>query len=216
MGLFPRKTPRAELPSAVVNALELAKGERVLAFAVDDHTGAHVVATTFALVVVTSVARESAVRTSSARTADAETSDTETSDTETSDTETSDTRTSSVERTIRRRWLSVDAGVWQPDTATLTVTWADGKRGVQWSLGDQQTMLPETMRERVQTSVVLSTRLTLGDRRSGRVAIRQDFATRELVEQTILGRYTRADDPEVQAHVKAALAHLRDQVGLPA
>jgi hypothetical protein len=78
----------------------------------------------------------------------------------------------------------------------------------------QTTLLPETVRERVQASVVLSVRLTLGERRSGRVAIRQDFATGELIPQTILGRFTRPDDPEVQAHVQAALAHLRDQVGL--
>ena len=121
-----------------------------------------------------------------------------------------------AERVFRRRWLAVDAGSWEPETATLTVTWADGGRGAQWSFRDQPTRLPETLRERVQASVVIARRLNLGDRRNGRVAIRQDFETRELVPQTILGRYTRADDPEVAAHVEAALAHLRDQVGLPA
>ncbi|HEY8654687.1 MAG TPA: hypothetical protein VIL87_16590 [Dermatophilaceae bacterium] len=176
MGRLTRRAPRPDLPPAIEKALELAKGERVLAFAVDDNTGGYVVATTYALAVFTS----------------------------------------SVERILRRRWLSVDAGAWEPVTATLTVTWADGRRAGQWSFRDQQTLLPETVRERVQASVVLSTRLNLGDRRTGRVAIRQDFATRELIPQTILGRYARADDPEVQAHVQAALAHLRDQVGLPA
>ena len=176
MGRLTRRVPRPDLPPAIEKALELAKGERVLAFAVDDNTGGYVVATTFALAVFTS----------------------------------------SVERILRRRWLSVDAGAWEPVTATLTVTWADGRRAGQWSFRDQQTLLPETVRERVQASVVLSTRLNLGDRRTGRVAIRQDFATRELIPQTILGRYARADDPEVHAHVQAALAHLRDQVGLPA
>jgi len=175
MGLFTR-TFRAELPPVVAKALELAKGERVLAFAVDDFTADHVVATTYALAVVTQAA----------------------------------------ERTVRRRWLSVDSGVWEPETATLMVTWADGRIAGQWSMRGQTTLLPETVRERVQASVVLSLRLTLGDRRSGRVAIRQDFATGELIPQTILGRFTRPDDPEVQAHVQAALAHLRDQVGLPA
>ena len=121
-----------------------------------------------------------------------------------------------AERVFRRRWLAVDAGSWEPETATLTVTWADGGRGAQWSFRDQPTRLPETLRERVQASVVIARRLNLRDRRNGRVAIRQDFETRELVPQTILGRYTRADDPEVAAHVEAALAHLRDQVGLPA
>lgn len=176
MAFFTRKSPRVELPAAIAKTLELAKGERVLAFAIDDNSGAHVVATTYALAVVTPAA----------------------------------------ERIVRRRWLSVDAGAWEPETATLTVTWADGRRAGQWSFRDQNTLLPETVRERVQASVVLSTRLNLGDRRQGRVAIRQDFATRELVAQTILGRYARSDDPEVQAHVQAALAHLRDQVGLPA
>jgi len=185
MGLFTRKASQPELDPAIAKALELAKGERVLAFAVDDHTGAHVVATTFALAVVTSTPVASIPVTSTA------------------------------ERTVRRRWLSVDAGAWEPETATLTVTWADGRRAGQWSFRDQTTLLPETLRERVQASVVLTTGLTLGDRRSGRVAIRQDFASRELIAQTILGRYTHADDPEVQAHVQAALAHLRDQVGLP-
>lgn len=176
MGLFNRKTSRAELPPVVVKALVLAKGERVLAFAVDDFTADHVVATTYALAVVTRAG----------------------------------------ERTVRRRWLSVAAGVWEPESATLMVTWADGGLAGQWSMCDQTTLLPEAVRERVQASVVLSVRLTLGERRSGRVAIRQDFATGELIPQTILGRFTRPDDPEVQAHVQAALAHLRDQVGLPA
>jgi len=191
MGLLNRRAPRAELPAAVAAALELARGERVLAFGVDDNTGAHLVATTFGLAVVTSEIV-----------------------TPTGVTPTAPIPTAAL--TLRRRWLSVDAGAWEPETATLTVTWAEGGRGAQWSFRDQQTRLPETLRERVQASVVLATRLTLGDRRNGRVAIRQDFATRELIEQTILGRYTRADDPEVQAHVQAALAHLRDQVGLPA
>lgn len=175
MGPFKRRTPRAQLPTVIAAALDLAKGERVLAFGIDDRSGGYVVGTTHALVVVAPTA----------------------------------------ERTLRRRWLSVDAAAWEPEMETLAITWADGGRGVQWSFRDQLTRLPETVRERVQASVVLATRLTLGDRRTGRVAIRQDFATRELSSQAILGPYTRADDPEVQAHVEAALAHLRDQVGLP-
>jgi len=176
MGIFKRRAARPDLPAAIAAALDLAKGERILAYGIDDHTGGYVVTTTHALAVVAS----------------------------------------NAQRILRRRWLSVDAAAWEPETATLTVTWADRRRGGQWSFRDQVTLLPETLRERVQASVVLSTRLTLGDRRTGRVAIRQDFATRELIAQTILGPYARADDPEVQAHVQAALAHLRDQVGLPA
>jgi hypothetical protein len=175
MRLFRKAPSRSAPPAAVKAALQLAKGERILAFGVDDNTGSYVVATTFGFALVTATAQPA----------------------------------------IRRRWLAVDAGAWEPETATLTVTWADGGRGGQWSFRDQETLLPEALRERVQASVVLATRLELSDRRTGRVAIRQDFETGDLVPQTILGRNTRADDAEVQAHVKAALAHLRDQVGLP-
>jgi hypothetical protein len=175
MQLFKKAPSRTAPPAAIKGALKLSKGERILAFAIDDHTGSYVVATNFGFALVTATGQSA----------------------------------------IRRRWLAVDAGAWEPETATLTVTWADGARGGQWSFRDQETLLPETLRERVQASVVLSTRLALTDRRNGRVAIRQDFATGDLVPQTILGRNTRADDVEVQAHVKAALAHLRDQVGLP-
>ena len=214
MGLFSRRAPRPELPPAVVAALALAKGERVLAFGLDDNTGRYVVATTYALAVVnqpgaTPTTPASAVSRPVTPEVTAPVIGTPVVGAQ------AGTRPT-AERTLRRRWLSVDAGAWEPDTATLTVTWAEGGRGAQWSFKDQQTRLPECLRERVQASVVIATRLTLGDRRSGRVAIRQDFATRELIPQTILGRYTRADDPEVQAHVQAALAHLRDQVGLPA
>ena len=210
MGLFNRRAPRAELPPAVVAALALAKGERVLAFGVDDNTSRYVVATTHALAVVT---QPGATPTSAPT---AVTPEVTTPSVVTPSAVTPAAAQPTAERTLRRRWMSVDAGAWEPDTATLTVTWADGGRGAQWSFKDQETRLPECLRERVQASVVIATRLTLGDRRNGRVAIRQDFATRELIPQTILGRYTRADDPEVQAHVQAALAHLRDQVGLPA
>lgn len=196
MRVFTRRTPRPELPAAIARTIELGKGERVLAFAVDDNTGAHVIATTYALAVFASAGGALVAEASSAGASGA--------------------TTSGVERILRRRWLSVDAAAWEPETATLTVTWVDGRRAGQWSFTGQETLLPELVRERVQASVVLSTRLNLGDRRTGRVAIRQDFATRELIPQTILGRYARADDPEVQGHVQAALAHLRDQVGLPA
>jgi hypothetical protein len=179
MGLLNRRPSRPQLPGAVTAALDLAKGERVLAFGIDDNTGGYVVATTFAVAVVTSTAS-----------------------------------TSTPERVLRRPWLFVDAGAWEPETGTLTVSWTDVRRAAQWSFRDQLTRLPEALRERVQASVVIATRLNLGDRRAGRVAIRQDFETRELIPQTILGRYARSDDPEVQAHIEAALAHLKDQVGL--
>ena len=72
----------------------------------------------------------------------------------------------------------------------------------------------QTLRERVQASVVLTEELSLSGRRTGRAVIRQDLRTGDLVEQVVLGRGVRADE-EVSAASARALAWLREQVGLP-
>lgn len=118
---------------------------------------------------------------------------------------------------MERAWLEVDAGAWDPDTATLSVTWVGGGRGQQWQLRSRTGpgRVPEAFRERVSASVVLARHLDLGERRSARVVIRKALDSRELVEQVLLGRHTRPDDPEVAAEVGRARAEVRDQVGLP-
>ena len=117
------------------------------------------------------------------------------------------------QRQLSRSWHEVDAGAWSSELGQLTVTWVDGSRPSQWTLGDA-TLVPETVRERVQASVVIGQRVELGPRRNARVAIRQNLATGDLVEQVVLGRGVRPDDDEVAALTAAALAELREQVGL--
>ena len=116
-------------------------------------------------------------------------------------------------RVVARPWHEVDAGSWSAELQQLTVTWVDGSRPAQWALGDTS-LLPETLRERVQASVVLAQRIELGPRRSARAVIRQDLATGELVEQVVLGRGVRADDPDLALAAQEALDYLREQVGL--
>jgi hypothetical protein len=115
--------------------------------------------------------------------------------------------------TLARAWHLVDGGSWSADLFQLTVTWVDGSRPTQWVFREP-TMLPETLRERVQASVVLAEQVDLGGRRSARAVIRQDLATGELVQQVILGRGVRPQDPGVEEATAAALADLREQVGL--
>ena len=115
-------------------------------------------------------------------------------------------------RTLARPWHEVDGGTWSAELTQLTVTWVDGSRPSQWVLG-ATSLLPETLRERVQASVVLAQRVELGPRRSAKVVVRQDLATGDLVEQVVLGRGVRADDAEMAAQTEAALAYLREQVG---
>lgn len=116
---------------------------------------------------------------------------------------------------LRRPWSDVDAGSWQPDTWTLSVTWVDGGRANQWSFRDQTGMVAETFHERVQASVVRSEPLGLkGPTGSGRVVVRRDLATGELFLQTVLGRRADPGNPAVQAAIERVGAGLRDDVGL--
>lgn len=110
---------------------------------------------------------------------------------------------------LARPWHDVDAGTWSHELSQLTVTWVDGARPAQWLLGDSS-LVPETLRERVQASVVIAQRVELGNRRRARVVIRQDLATGDLLEQVVLGRGATLPDPAIDA----ALAELREQVGL--
>jgi hypothetical protein len=115
-------------------------------------------------------------------------------------------------RTLSRPWHEVDGGTWSPELTQLTVTWVDGSRPSQWVLG-ATSLLPETLRERVQASVVLAQRIELGPRRWAKAVLRQDLGSGDLVEQVVLGRGVRADDAEMTARTDAALAYLREQVG---
>ncbi|KNX37421.1 hypothetical protein [Luteipulveratus halotolerans] len=168
-----RRTPR--LSDEATAALDLARGERVIAFAVDDNTGASVVATTWHLAAV-----------SSAHTL-----------------------------LLRRPWHEVGAGQWSADTWTLSVTWTDRTQATQWTFAQQDLRLMQAFRERVEATVVVTEPLGLtGARRSGRVVLRKDLATQELFVQTVLGRGTPADDPDVQAAAQRVGARLKEQVGL--
>lgn len=113
-----------------------------------------------------------------------------------------------------RPWHRVDGASWSREASRLVVTWVDGSRPVQWGFDDADRLLT-VVRERVQASAVLTHTLDLGDRRSGRVAIRRNLATGELLDQVVLGRFARPDDPEVAEQVWRVRAYLREQVGMP-
>ena len=72
----------------------------------------------------------------------------------------------------------------------------------------------QTLRERVQASVVLGEELSLSGRRTGRAVIRQDLRTGDLWSRSSSGVGFAADE-EVSAASARALAWLREQVGLP-
>lgn len=114
---------------------------------------------------------------------------------------------------LSRPWHLVDAGLWSGEDGSLGVTWVDGERPIRFVLTEPG-LLPETVRERVQASVIISETLDLGTRRTARVVVREELATGALVSQALLGPGVRSGDPGVAEQVREALARLREQVGL--
>lgn len=122
-------------------------------------------------------------------------------------------RLETPEQVPGRSWHLVDSGVWDPSISVLTVTWVDHSPVVRVRLTEPNG-LPETLRERVQASVILSEDVDLGRDRSARVVIRRDLASGELLSQTLLGPGVTARDPGTLVQTEQALARLREQVGL--
>ena len=172
MALFERRR-RQPLPANVREAVPLDGGERVLAWARDDATGDHVVATTHHLVVV---GADGSVA-------------------------------------WRRPWHEAESGTWQSESQLLTVTWVDHRNPARWRVAEPS-LLQQTLRERIQASVVLTDEFRTASRRTVRVVIRQDLATGALVEQTIAGKGADLGDPRVAAEASQRLARLRSEVGL--
>ena len=171
MGLFDRRR-RSPLPDAARAAVPLDAGERVLAWARDDETGSHIVATTHHLVLV---AGDDVLG-------------------------------------WRRPWHEVEAGTWQGESSLLTVTWVDQGTPSQW-LVTEPSMIQQTLRERVQASVVLADEFRTAGRRTVRVVLRQELGTGAIVEQVIAGKGARVDDPAVAAEAARHLARLRSEIG---
>lgn len=113
---------------------------------------------------------------------------------------------------LSRPWHLVDAGTYA-EGGVLRVTWVDGEPPVRVVLTEPGE-LPETLRERVQATVVLAETIDIGQRRSAKVVVRRDLATNALLSQAVLGRGVRSDDPGVAEQVRAGLARVREQVGL--
>jgi hypothetical protein len=114
---------------------------------------------------------------------------------------------------LSRPWHLVDAGLWSGDDGSLRVTWVDGQRPARFVLSEPGSV-PETLRERVQASVVIVEAVELGNRRTARVVVRKDLATGALLSQALLGPGVRSTDPGVSEQVREGLARVREQVGL--
>jgi antitoxin component of MazEF toxin-antitoxin module len=117
-------------------------------------------------------------------------------------------------RRLALAWHEVDSAVWEPEAGRLDVQLVAGDLVVLALSGDSRTLLPEVVRERVQSSVVLTHRVEVTGRRGVRVVVRR--APQGLVTQAIPDRGVRLDDPDVAAAVAAARTDVAREVGLDA
>lgn len=118
---------------------------------------------------------------------------------------------------LERPWHEVDTGRWDPDAWVLSVSFVDALATRQWTFkrctGPGQ--VPLVLRERTQASVVLMQEVTLGSGRRARVCLREDLATRELLDQVILARGASPTDTALAAEIEQVRRRLRAEVGAP-
>lgn len=118
---------------------------------------------------------------------------------------------------LDRPWHEVDTGAWDPESATLSLSWVGGTNALQWRMQTRTGpgRIPEVFRERVSASVVAVREVKLGSRRNARVSIRAVLGTGELVDQVIFGRGAQAPDGPLAAEVEQVRQQARVDVGLP-
>jgi hypothetical protein len=114
---------------------------------------------------------------------------------------------------IARDWLDVDHAAWDQESAMLAVWWVGSRQTTPLEIVDDEGRLPEVVRERVQSSVVLSTEVALPGGRTGKVALRRGPDGR-LVTQNVLPPGVKVDAPGVAQRLDRAAAELRSEAGL--
>jgi hypothetical protein len=113
---------------------------------------------------------------------------------------------------IIRSWVDVDHAVWEQDSRMLVIWWVNSRQTTPLEIQDDVGRLPEVVRERVQSSVVLTASVPLAGGRAARVALRRD-ADGELSAQSLVPPGVRPEAPDVAPRLAAAVAALWDEAG---
>ena len=113
---------------------------------------------------------------------------------------------------IMRPWVDVDHAVWEQESRMLVIWWVDSRVTTPLEIQDDVGRLPEVVRERVQSSVVLTMSVPLPGGRAARAALRR---TRDgsLIGQTLVPPGVKADAPDVAPVLASALAALWSEAG---
>lgn len=111
-------------------------------------------------------------------------------------------------------WHLVDSGGWgRDDSDELRVSWLDGTPAQTWALAEPG-RVPQTFRERVQASVIISEQVSLDRSRRARVVLRKELATGRILSQTIVARGCDPNDPELVVATERVAVALAEQAGI--
>jgi hypothetical protein len=113
---------------------------------------------------------------------------------------------------IIRPWAQVDHAVWEQHSRMLVIWWVGSRQTTPLEIQDDVGRLPEVIRERVQSSVVLTSSVLLSDGRAARVALRRTVDG-SLTAQTLLPAGVKEDAPDVAPLLKAAVNALWAEAG---
>lgn len=109
-------------------------------------------------------------------------------------------------------WTDVDHATWDDASSMLLVWWVGSRRPTPLELLDDVGGLPEVVRERVQSSVLLTVGVSLPGRGAGRVALRRNASGR-IMAQALLPAGVSDDDPQVKEALAAAMDSLWAEAG---
>lgn len=109
-------------------------------------------------------------------------------------------------------WWQVTAVTWTADERLLVVDTGTGSeaRSIRLAVA-VDSLLPETVRERVQSSIILSQRVTLAPGVGARVVARRVAGRDEPLWQLVLDHGLDPDDPRIRVLAERTLAEIRRQ-----
>jgi hypothetical protein len=113
---------------------------------------------------------------------------------------------------IIRPWVQVDHAVWEQESRMLVIWWVDSRQTTPLEIQDDVGRLPEVIRERVQSSVVVTASVPLPGGPGARVALRRG-PDGELVAQSLLPPGVKPEATDVAPRLAAALARLWAEAG---
>lgn len=113
---------------------------------------------------------------------------------------------------LARDWIDVDHANWDDASSMLLVWWVGSRRPTPLEVLDDVGGLPEVVRERVQSSVLLTVGVALPERKAGRIALRRN-ASGQVQAQALLPPGVSDDDPRVKEILAGAIDNLWAEAG---